>query len=494
MQTINECKIHNYLNKTELKFQQDPTIEIKSNQKIANYFDYIYSYPPKIQVKWDGLDELNNDLFLGKNYNVMEHSVPFIDFLDDWFFAEASEEAVSEKYSLSQYFDGFVDKVNSSNFFLKKTKKIQTALSAIPVFVVLNGQGEIVLSRPGNVLNPNSLGNYLNEKVYDSCGAFDSNVEKKEALGLFFMTRLDAENYLKEVARADFQGTEMLGLSINCVNLSTAYKITREYHPGIDFRFVPNLTELKNLLVNKIGKSDMVVDDEQQQLRFRRRTFNLFPYLNQLGRYLSPSSSFLQQNEYFKGIPIYVVQLKDKPRNFFSEQYFNFVGYLDTIYNGCLQGLDSTIGFGHNWIMQGSLQNTGASEEVENFIFFEKNQALQFTKKHGRYVTRYAGGRSSNLEFAVRKPKIYVYNLEDFVEDWEDRLLADELDNKDSGPNFLKAKNINFISPSLGFSGIQDLTAEKDEFQQSSLNKITQTLNIKAKVLKRTFGIFFNTN
>ena len=98
------------------------------------------------------------------------------------------------------------------------------------------------------------------------------------------------------------------------------------------------------------------------------------------------------------------------------------------------------------------------------------------------------------MEFAVLKPKIYVYNLEDFVEDWEDRLLADELDNKDSGPNFLKAKNINFISPSLSFSGIQDLTTEKNEFQQSSLNKITQTLNIKAKVLKRTFGIFFNTN
>tara|TARA_B110000003_G_scaffold91467_1_gene93692 strand:+ start:5639 stop:7075 length:1437 start_codon:yes stop_codon:yes gene_type:complete len=478
MPTINECKIQNYLNKTELNFQQNTGVQIKANQKVADYFGYIYSYPPKIQVKWDGLDDLDGNLSLGKNSSAIEYS----DFVNDWFFAETSKEAIAEKYSSSQYFNGFFDKLNSSNFFLKKTKKIQTALSSVPIFVILNGQGEVVLSRPGNVLNPNSVGNYVNEKVYDSCGAFDPTVEKKGALGLFFMTRLDAENYLKEVARADFEGTETLGLSIHCVNLSTAYKITREYHPGIDFRFVPNLKELKNLLVNKVGKSDMMVEEEQQQIRFRPRISNL----------LSPSSS----NEYFKGVPIYVVQLKNKPRNLFYE---HVTGYLDTIYHGCLESLDSTIGFGHNWIMQGSLQNVKASDKFENYIFFEKDQAVDFTKKWGRYVSRYEGGRSSNLEFAfrkftLRKPKVFVYNLEDFIEDWEDQLLADVLGNVENGSSFFTAKETNFISPSLVFSGIQDLETEKTEFQKSFLEKAAQTLNIKAKVLKRTTGIFFNTN
>jgi hypothetical protein len=220
----------------------------------------------------------------------------------------------------------------------------------------------------------------------------------------------------------------------------------------------------------------------------------MLPYFGKIGHYIIPTHSFLQRNEYFKGVPVYVVQTMATPRNLLTEQYFNIAGAIDTFYGRFIQSLDSTIGFGHNWIMQGSIQDTMKSEQVNNFVFFSKTQADTFIREHQKNVVRYKGSRTSNIETLVRKPKIYVYNLEDFVEDWEDRLLADESDNKDSGPNFLKAKNINFISPSLSFSGIQDLTTEKNEFQQSSLNKITQTLNIKAKVLKRTFGIFFNTN
>ena len=48
--------------------------------------------------------------------------------------------------------------------------------------------------------------------------------------------------------------TKTVGLSIHCISLDSAYKITREYHPGIDFRFVPDLREVKGLLNNKINK------------------------------------------------------------------------------------------------------------------------------------------------------------------------------------------------------------------------------------------------
>jgi hypothetical protein len=56
--------------------------------------------------------------------------------------------------------------------------------------------------------------------------------------------------------------------------------------------------------------------------------------------------------------------------------------------------------------MQDLLQ---ASEEVK-IIFFEKNQALKFIKNMALYGVN--SGKKSNLEFAVLKPKIYVYNLE----------------------------------------------------------------------------------
>ena len=91
-------------------------------------------------------------------------------------------------------------------------------------------------------------------------------VEKKSEIGLFFLNHSDAEKYLKEVARSDYEGTQTLGLSVNCISLSSAYKITREHHPGVDFRLTPNFSEVKQLL-NNIGNSDHIVEKEQQQLR-----------------------------------------------------------------------------------------------------------------------------------------------------------------------------------------------------------------------------------
>ncbi len=490
MGIIKEGNINSYINKTESQPLSELRKQTEFNRKTTDYFDYLYSYPPKIQIKWNTLDELNEDLFIGTNYGVLEHSVPFIDFLEDWFFNEASEEAVAQNYPISKYFTGFVEKINSSNFFLKKTKKLQAALVNVPVYAVLNGQGEIVLSKPSNFLGSKTLTNYIKGQLYDTCGSFDPSVEKKSELGLFFMNKLDAEKYLKEVARSDFEGTQTVGLSLHCISLNSAYKITREHHPGIDFRFVPNFTEVKNMLTKDMGKADMIIEDEQQQLRFRRRGHNLFPYLKKLGLWLSPGSSFLQRNEYFKGVPIYIVQVQKNPRNFLVEQYFNTVGILDTFYNRCIQAFDSTIGFGHNWIMQGSLQDAKDSDQVENYIFFEKTQALKFSKKNGRKVARYKGGRTSNLEFMVRKPKIFIYNLEDFLEDWEDNVLNDLSENAKCVKTLFNGQNTYVISPSEK----GEMIDFAQDYQKTPLKEFSQSLNIKFRVLKRAIGVFFSTN
>ncbi len=477
MEIIKECNANYYLNQT------------KPKPKLADYFDYIYSYPPKIKLKWDVIDELKEDLFIDSNYGVLEHSFPFIDFIDDLFFTETKEEASVEKYPPAQYIKGFLEKINTSNFFLKKTKKIQTALANVPIFVLVNGQGQIVLNKPSNTFTPKTLTSFVSEKIYDSCGAFDPLVEKKSEFGLFFMHYLDAEKYFKEVARSDFEGTQTVGLSIHCISLDSAYRITREYHPGIDFRLIPNFQEVKDLLISDIGNSDMIVNDEQQQLRFRRRNINLFPYLNKLGSYLSPISSFLQRNEYFKGVPIYIVQVTDQPRNFWLEKSLNIVSILDSIYSRCIQSLDYTIGFGHNWIMQGSLQDCGNSNKFENYIFFEKSQALKFTKKLGRKVVRYNGGRTSNLEFIVRKPKIFVYNLEDFLEEWEDQLFEQADPNKKDLGTVFDAKENHFIAPTTNFEKIGD---DSKFSKSSSLKLVGESLNVKFRVLKRAIGVFFS--
>lgn len=305
-------------------------------------------------------------------------------------------------------------------------------------------------------------------------------LKKKQQLGLFFLNKTDAETYLKAVAQSDIDGTKTVGLSIHCISLDSAYKVTREHHPGIDFRFVPDLTELQTLLSTHISKADVIVDDGQQQLRFRPRALNLFPYLGKLGFFFSPTSSFLQRNEYFKGVPIYLVQVSNKPGNFLFERYFNFVGVLDTIYGSIIQSLDSRIGFGHNWIMQGSLPANGPSDKLTNYVFFEKEQAAEFVKIQGRKISRYSGSRTSNLEPLVRKPKIFITNLEDFLESWEDTNIASS-DNSNS--------SLYFISP---IKNREEILEAKQSYQSNIVQKVANSFDLKFRVLKRNLGIFFS--
>jgi hypothetical protein len=477
MTIIKEYNTNNYLDK----------LEFNKKLNVAEYFDYIYSYPPKIKVKWNFVDDLQDDYFIGSNYGAKKSDNSTNEFVKDWVFINNSEEAINTNYSMSEYVDGFQNKINSSNFFLKKTGNIQKALANVQVFAILNGQGEIVLSKPSNLLGSKNFKTYLNEQTYDLCGSFDSRVEKKSKLGLFFMTYLEAEKYLKEIAKADIEGTQTVSLSIHSISLESAYKITREYHPGIDFRFVPNYAEVKKLLVKSIGKSDhLVVEDEQQQLRYRNRSINFFPFLGKVGNYFLPSLSFLQRNEYFKGVPIYIVQLTEKPRNFWSEQYFNIIGRFDVMYSRLIDYFDYTAGFGHSWIMQGSLKKAGNSDKFENYIFFEKDQAIKFAKQKGRKVSRLSGGRTSTLQFMVRKPKVMVYNLEDFLEDWEDNIAVQVSNNKNEVKTPFNCKATYFISPDALFDENENLSSNVP------LKKVSHLLNVKFRVLKRTIGVFFS--
>ena len=93
MEIIKNCDNNYFLNKTLDESSSGETFKdrVSKNPKIADYFEYIYTYPPKIKIKWFALDELKEDLFVGSNYGVMEHSFPFIDFIEDWFFTEIKE-------------------------------------------------------------------------------------------------------------------------------------------------------------------------------------------------------------------------------------------------------------------------------------------------------------------------------------------------------------------------------------------------------------------
>jgi hypothetical protein len=100
-----------------------------NNSKTTDFFEYLYSYPPKFTVKWDSLDELTQDLFLEHNYGVLEHSFPFVDFVEDLFFQAKPQTKTSQDYSLKDFVDGYLNKTFSSNFYKKKNQNYSGSIS-----------------------------------------------------------------------------------------------------------------------------------------------------------------------------------------------------------------------------------------------------------------------------------------------------------------------------------------------------------------------------
>jgi hypothetical protein len=471
-------------------FQVESSIK---DSKVINFFELLYSYPPKYKIKWNILDELKNDLSNPVNYDVYKH--PFIEQTDDWLLPFPKRDIQSKvSYNLRDLREGFLDKRYSSTFYCKKTKSIQNALSSVPIYVVLNGLNEIVLNKPRNFDDSQTANKYLQQTIYNYCGAFDSSLEKRQQSGFFFMNRSDAETFLQEIAKSDMNGTETVGLSLHCTSLTSAYNIIREHHPGIDFRIVPDLNEVKDLLTNNLTKSSIIVENKQQQLRARRRSVNIFPLFGGLGRFLSPSLSFLQRDEYFKGVPIYIVQTLAQPRNIATTQYFNTIGLIDTIYGRFRQTFDSIFGYGHSLIMQGSIKNINDSDQLTSYVFFDETSATKFVNENRKIIAHYHGSRASNLESLVRKPKVFVYNLEDFLESWEEKIHSETSSNKTSliGTMF-NAEQILFVPPEHNSKEAQLFFESNDSnFGKRITKQVFQQVNVKYRVFKNFVGILFS--
>ena len=135
--------------------------------------------------------------------------------------------------------------------------------------------------------------------------------------------------------------------------------------------------------------------------------------------------------------------------------------------------------------------DAGNSDKSENYIFFDKEQAIKFSKTNGRKVARFSGGRTSSLENLVKKPKIFIYNLEDFLEDWEDKILNDSLEVEDANGTILNCKATHFVSPNLNSKHISDFS---QDFETGTLKKLRQALDVKFRIFKHATGIFFSIN
>ena len=303
------------------------------------------------------------------------------------------------------------------------------------------------------------------------------------------MSRKDAELYLQEIAFSDTEGTKMFGLSVHCFGLDFAYRVMREHHSQIDFRIIPDLNEIQKLLSTGINKSNIIFDNEQQQLRFRQRSLNPIT----IGKKYFPLFSFLEKNEYFKGTPIYIVRVNDTKRNFFLERYYNAANFLDTVYGNVFHSINFVLGFGNNNILQGSLTKQNYSNNATNYIFFEQEAASEFCNSFKRKVERYDGSQSSLFKSLTRKPKIFIYNLEDFLELWEEKLVytsQNRINNNSSHNNntIFDCKAIKFIPNK---NSLEDFLQQD---KKSGLQNFKQFMKFKTRRLIGFIEIVLNTN
>jgi hypothetical protein len=446
---INKIKLF-----TETNFSSGILNVTDPNKQSATiqFFEDLYGYPPKFKVTWDGLDELKEDPFYSSNYNNHENGPANIKNLNELSTISSLEE---KNYNSSNYIAGYNGQKRTSQFYRTlENQKFRNSLKNVPIYVVLNGDSELVLAKPTNSFDVTTPKHIFLQHIYKFCGAFDKQIPQVHSVGLFFMARQDAEMYLQEVGREDPTGTKTVGLAIHCVNLDYAYQLVHQFNADVDYRFVPNLDEIKTLLTKHIGKSNMIVEKDQQQLRVRRRPVNILPLGINFGKRISPFSSFLSKQEYFKGVPIYIVQVTNTESNILAEPYFTTLGFIDSTWSRFIRYFDFLVGFGQNWIMQGSIMNLNKMSNVENYIFFDYQTAVTFCQKNKTKLRRYNGSRTStffNLEAVVRQPKMFVYNLEDFLETWEETILTQNQTQaltKDNTETIFNAKDT-YLIPSF---------------------------------------------
>ena len=438
--------------------------------KAIDFFKDLYSYPVTVKVKsnLDDLLDLDNSkrLNLTDSYDYEGNRVTQRNGRQ--FIKKSSNVAVKLKNTKKtpSLVDGYLDNGFTSQFYTKKVSTIKNSLRNIPIYVILNSQSEIALASPSNVIPKQ----FVKENLYNFLGnANDSEMTRESKLGLFFTSYKDAEFYLEEILRSDNLGASKVGVSICKVGLDLAYELMREHHPGFDFRFVADFNEVVSLLETNFTNSNLIFEELQMQIRDRGRT--LF-------------QDKVKNNEYFKGVPIYFVQLQTSPRNIAFESALKFFGIGDTMISGVTNKWGKLFGYGNN-LMLGSLDEVKSTKPVTNFIFFEYKQALEFTKKQNRYVSRYLASQTKVFAPIIRKPKIFITNLEDFLELWERKLLNDrKVANLDGTETIFDASQTIFVPPTY-----KEYSKELDQnLASKGTLKYKDFFSLKYKIFKSSIS------
>ena len=482
----------------ELIFTQTPSVKSSSivifkDSKTIDFLKNLYSYPPKIKIFIKDLDE-SNDLKLNnkKTSSFLTTTTAFKE-KTNWLTNKTTSnsikiknkptsniEAINDSSFLKNLGQSYTNKALATDFYKNSNVKIRESLQHVPVFIVLNSKNEIVLAKK-RILNSNKTEySYKNLSTYWGSSKNHNSAEEFTNLGLFFFNRKDADIYLSSILKSQLKQIKPKGFSVHCIGLDSAYEVTRNYHPEIDFRFIPSLKEISYVLGNNNENKNLIFDNSQCQLET-----NSFAY-----------SKYSKRN-YFKGVPIYIVQLQNKPW-FGNTAYIQVVRKIDSLYSNWIKSYNFLLGSSNKVLMTGSMhQNTSESNQIRTYIFFNANQATQFYKQHKNFII---GHKDSNSRTGKNLP-IYTSNLEDFLDYWEENLVYKENNltqvRNDTLGKTEKGFNQSLLYNKLYFVPTKTSSKISEKWSLANLNNSNQpktylkTLGSKMQKIKNSTGFFF---
>ena len=229
--------------------------------------------------------ELNKDLMSGRINSELEGSLDF---------------AVQNQ--TSSVFD--IKYIWKKNFFLRVLNKLSNVLfnkqqlisqnqvnkhtlsglkeNKFPVFTLTNKFNQIVVSEPAEeILMRKGVFTTFYNWFLDTF-ALNGNTGIKYK-SWFFVNPKDAIEFRQYIENKYPASSKEHGLNVVAINLSMYYRLSRANHSRVEFRLVPDLNEVAQLITNYKYKKNL---------------------------YFHPNQQYGQ--DYFKGQPIYILQLIDK--------------------------------------------------------------------------------------------------------------------------------------------------------------------------------------
>ena len=413
-------EINNHINGSELinNTTGQNIFQLKSNvgSEPLYFLQDLYTSPTKINIAWKELETMDSSCEVSNN-QLVNSKIP--------------ATSVRNK----------INRNRSFRILNSYTKKIKNSLQTVPVYVLVSGRNELVVATTKSIKYPGF--NLLSQS-------------KRQKLGFIFFDKREADLYLNEIIQTldktvyteRTTGLSQIGLSIHCVGLDYAYKLFRN-STDVDFRFVPSLSQV-NYLIENINELEGSNFDESFQPIIKKDN------KVGLGNLVIPVPDSHSLNSChgdlgsFKGVPIYVVQLKDIPYDIVQKTVME-VSNLDDQNFLRPTTQDSSI----------RAKVDSSTDRISNYVFFDKEQADQFSLRCRRYLIKNSG----IVEFSSNR-NVKVFSLEGFLEMWEDAIVLKR--NFTVNKFFFNPNHSTYFIPSK-----ESLKVLKDYAEQpkNSLNK-----------------------